>query len=335
MSRCLELARKGSGLVKSNPLVGCVLVKNDAIIGEGYHHEFGGPHAEVNAINNVKDKTDIVDATAYVSLEPCSHFGKTPPCANTLIEHKVKEVIICNVDSHDKVAGNGIKLLEEAGIKVTTGILNNEGRMLNRVFFCNHEKNRPFVSLKWAESNDGFIAPANQKTGHSFPISNNHAQLINHSLRSVVDAVIVGKSTFLNDSPQLTARYIMGNQPIMVLLDSSIETKPILEKDYLERQVIVFNKTQSEEIGNHSYIACDMSIDSILSALYDMKINHVMVEGGRSVLTSFIESGLWDEAHQFIAGLKINNGVKAPELSNKLTFTREIGNNTHHYYINA
>lgn len=335
MSRCLELAKKGSGLVHSNPLVGCVIVKNDKIIGEGYHHEFGGAHAEINAINSVANKDDIIGSTVYVSLEPCSHFGKTPPCANALTQHQVKEVVICNIDPHEKVAGKGIQILEDAGITVSHGVLENEGKQVNRVFFCNHKKKRPYVSLKWAESQDGFIAPAQQLTGQSHAISNDYAQLINHSIRSVVDAIIIGKNTFLKDRPQLSTRYVAGKTPKMVLLDSSLETKAILEKDYLERDIIILNREKNELIGNHQYVVCSMDVETILAKLFTLDIQHIMVEGGQHVLSSFIESGIWDEAHQFISSSKIIDGIEAPKLANKLTFAREIGNNTYHYYLNA
>ncbi len=314
----MELAVKGKGLVSPNPMVGCVLVKDNAVIGEGYHHVFGGPHAEVEAVNSVQNKQDIQGATAYVSLEPCAHFGRTPPCANLLVDCKVSKVVICNRDPYSEVDGKGIQILRKAGIDVVTGVCEAEGRELNKAFFTFHEKKRPYVVLKWAQSTDGFIAPENQATGQSFLISSDLSNQRSHQLRAELDAILVGRNTFEKDLPQLTNRHYFGNSPVKIILDSELKALPQIKDAYSNiGRTIVFNQNINQATENGiELILCDMRASSILDILFAKKIQSVLIEGGQNVLQHFIDENLWDEAHVITGKVSIHSGVAAPALTN-------------------
>jgi diaminohydroxyphosphoribosylaminopyrimidine deaminase/5-amino-6-(5-phosphoribosylamino)uracil reductase len=292
--RCFDLALRGIGSVSPNPLVGCVITHNDEIIGEGWHQKHGGPHAEVNAVASVIDKTRLPSATVYVNLEPCAHHGKTPPCADMLVAHRVKKVVISNVDSNELVAGKGIEKLRNAGIEVVTGILEQEGRYLNRRFFTFMEQRRPYIILKWAQTSDGFMSRgANDPTR----ISNELTQPLVHRWRSEEDAFLVGTQTALTDNPKLNVREWTGRDPIRVVIDRSSK---------LPSSLHLFDGTQTTIVYK--------DFDEIVPDLYDRKIQSLVVEGGATTLNLFVSSGMWDEARVFVSPIKFEGGLKAPTL---------------------
>jgi diaminohydroxyphosphoribosylaminopyrimidine deaminase/5-amino-6-(5-phosphoribosylamino)uracil reductase len=338
IERCLELAAKGKGQVSPNPMVGCVLVKNHVIIGEGYHHVFGGAHAEVEAVNSVKNKADILGATAYVSLEPCAHHGKTPPCAHLLIKAGVSKVVICNEDPFEEVDGKGIQILREAGVEVLTGLLSGKGRELNKDFFTFHEQKRPYVVLKWAQSSDGFIAPEAQELGRNFQISSDFSNQHTHQLRTEVDGIMIGKHTLIKDNPSLNSRHFSGKSPIKIMLDSNLESLEIIKKIYHDQgQTIVLNLNETREVNTSiRLISCDMSAKSILKKLHEHMIMSVLIEGGRQVLQRFIDENCWDEAIQIIGLAEIKAGIKSPVIS-KYTRQKETKGSTDRitHYFNA
>ncbi len=316
MQRCIRLAELGKGNTAPNPLVGAVLVYDDRIIGEGYHQQYGRPHAEVNCLNSVKeeDKEFISRSTMYVSLEPCSHFGKTPPCADLIVEKKIKKVMVGCVDVNEEVAGKGIKRMQNAGIEVQSGILESECRELNQRFFTFHQKQRPFILLKWAQSLDGFIGSG---TDERILISNQYTNRLVHKWRSEETAILVGTNTALQDDPVLTTRLWPGNNSTRILLDRNLlipETHRIFnDKAY----TIIFNDHKNEERNNLVYVKNQRpdSLKSILHSLWQMKIQSVLVEGGAKTLQSFIDAGLWDEARVIVnVELQIEKGIKAPVL---------------------
>ncbi len=319
-------------------MVGCVLVKNGVIIGEGFHHVFGGPHAEVEAVNSVKNKADIEGATAYVSLEPCAHFGKTPPCANLLVEHKVAKVVICNRDPHSKVDGKGAQILKDAGTLVVSGVLPELGRHLNRYFFTFHEKKRPYVILKWAQTSDGFIAPEEQESGHSFPISNDFSNQYTHKLRTEVDAILIGKHTFAKDLPGLNSRHFSGKSPIKVILDSKLEFVETIKETYANQgKTLILNSLEtSSKSQGVKLVQCNMTAAGILDCLYKEQIQSALVEGGKKVLEHFIDTNLWDEAKVITGKNELKTGITAPSIidyQKKETYTHAQDNITH--YFNA
>jgi diaminohydroxyphosphoribosylaminopyrimidine deaminase / 5-amino-6-(5-phosphoribosylamino)uracil reductase len=314
MTRAIELATQAGSAVMPNPLVGAVIVHNGQIIGEGYHMCYGEAHAEVNAVNDVKDKSVLSEATIYVTLEPCAHFGKTPPCADLLVHHRFKRVVIGNRDPFDQVNGAGIERLRNAGIEVTVGVCEMECREMNKRFFTFQEKKRPYVVLKWAESKDGFIdklrttsqATVNRITGPN-------AQRMVHMQRAKEHAILVGWKTVAADNPSLTVRLVKGNNPLRIVLDSKLQapSDSTLFNDGLP--TVVFNGIKSGVEGAVEYVKLpDMEVSTILNALYDRKILSVYVEGGAQVHQSFLNSGNWDEIHRFIGPIKFGKGVSAP-----------------------
>lgn len=314
MARAMELALLGRGSVSPNPLVGCVVVHEDKIIGEGWHQRYGGPHAEVNAIATVKDKSVLEKSTLYVNLEPCSHFGKTPPCADLLIREKVKKVVVANVDPNPLVAGQGIQKLRDAGAEVITGVLESEGRKLNSRFFTYIEQRRPYIILKWAETADGFIARENYDSKWiSGPLSR---QLV-HRWRSEEDAILVGTKTALHDDPQLNVRDWTGRDPVRIVIDRQLSLPNSLKLFDGSQKTICFNHRQQLENVNVSYIRIDENdvIKQILNALYNLKIQSVIVEGGSQTLQMFLDSGSWDEARIFRAPAEFVRGIAAPRIN--------------------
>lgn len=313
MQRCLELASKALGYTYPNPVVGCVIVYQDKIIGEGYHRKAGEPHAEINAINSVQDPGLLKDSTLYVSLEPCAHYGKTPPCALKLRDTGFKTVVIGTLDSHDKVDGKGKKILEEAGIEVVTGVLEKECQTLNKRFFTYHQKKRPYVILKWAESVDGYI----DRDFRPVQISNQTSSQFVHQLRSQEHAILVGTATALQDNPSLTVRHIRGENPVRIVLDSALKLPPTFNVFNAEAETIVITRLKDEMFQNIKFVrTAQASTERILEILYEQQIQSVIIEGGRFTLQQFIDENLWDEAiiiknH----GLKLYNGTKAPVLS--------------------
>ncbi|MES2387314.1 MAG: bifunctional diaminohydroxyphosphoribosylaminopyrimidine deaminase/5-amino-6-(5-phosphoribosylamino)uracil reductase RibD [Bacteroidota bacterium] len=312
--RTFELALRGMGSVSPNPLVGCVIVKEGRIIGEGWHKKYGGPHAEVNAVNSVTDESMIAGADIYVNLEPCSHFGKTPPCADLLIRQKAARVIICNTDPHPLVSGKGIAKLLNAGIEVITCVLENEGLKLNRRFFTGVQENRPYIILKWAQSADGFMG----KPGEQIWLSNAFAKQLVHKWRSEEDAILIGANTAITDNPSLTVREWTGRNPVRVVLSGRTPLPPDAALFNSNAETIFFN---ADEPGS------GQNLNTVLRELKAKGIQSVIVEGGQKVLISFIDSGLWDEARIFVAPAKFKTGIRAPSMHLPLNHTFDAEDN--------
>jgi diaminohydroxyphosphoribosylaminopyrimidine deaminase/5-amino-6-(5-phosphoribosylamino)uracil reductase len=325
MKKCLELAKKGMGYVSSNPMVGCVVVFNDDIIGEGYHKNYGEAHAEANAISSVKDKSLLKDSTLYVNLEPCAHFGKTPPCSNLIIEHKIPKVVIGCIDSFSEVAGKGMSKIESAGVEVIVGILEKESRELNKRFFTFHEKKRPYIILKWAESIDGFIAPKNQTV--PFWMTSNESKKLVHQWRSEEDAILVGRITAEKDNPSLTVREAEGNNPIRIVIDKDLKLSTDLNLFNTEAKTLIFNSIKSVEKDTNKFIKIDFNnlIESILQELYKQNIQSVIIEGGSKTLQSFIDTNMWDEARIFTTNKTLAKGVKSPTIEGEIISEDKIG----------
>lgn len=339
IKRCFELAQKGIGNVSPNPLVGCVIVKNGLIIGEGYHAKFGEAHAEVNAINSVRNKKDLENATLYVNLEPCAHHGKTPPCATMIAQTPVKKVVISNIDPFAKVAGKGIKILKDAGIEVEIKILEKEGAFLNRRFFTFHKKERPYIILKWAESTDGFIdfnrAP-NSPVGSNRITDDKGKQLV-HKWRSEESAFMVGTNTALKDNPALTNRDWAGKNPVRILLDRHLKTNESLKLYDNSTETIIYTYKKSGFKNNVTFVHLkddDNILNQILFDLHKKSIQSVVIEGGAYLLQSFINDNLWDEARVFKGSQHFLSGIKAPLLHKKPNSKNSIGNSCLRYYYN-
>lgn len=322
IQRCLDLAQNGLGSTYPNPMVGSVIVYQGKIIGEGWHQKAGEPHAEVNAINSVKNKSLLTKSTIYVSLEPCSHFGKTPPCSDLIIQHKIPTVIIGTVDPNDKVAGKGIEKLQKAGIKVKVGVLEKECRELNKRFFTFHTKKRPYIILKWAESADGFLSPLNKKEQKPVWITNVYARQLVHKWRTEEQAILVGTKTVLDDNPQLNARDWFGKNPIRIILDRSGK----ISEDYAvkkgsQKSIILTEQeilTKDENCIYENLIFGEQLPEKISNLLYQYQIQSVIVEGGRQTLQSFIDDDLWDEARIFKGSIIVHQGTKAPILKGEI-----------------
>ncbi len=318
IKRCIELAKNGLGTTYPNPLVGSVIVYNNEIIGEGWHRKSGEPHAEVNAINSVKDKSLLSKSTIYVSLEPCSHFGKTPPCCDLIIANKIPNVVIGTIDPFAKVAGTGIKKLIEAGKNVTVGILEDECNELNKRFFTFHNKKRPYIILKWAESEDGFIAPITKDKKEPVWITNEFSRQLVHKWRSEEQAILVGTNTVIEDNPSLTTRDWSGNHPIRIVLDQNNRISK--ESHIFDNQVKSITITK-ENINFNNNIALE-----ITDFLYNEGIQSVIIEGGRQTLQTFIEANIWDEARVFRGEIYFKSGTKAPTISGENSKKEKILN---------
>jgi diaminohydroxyphosphoribosylaminopyrimidine deaminase/5-amino-6-(5-phosphoribosylamino)uracil reductase len=336
MKRCLELASAGQGNVAPNPMVGAVLVHHDSIIGEGCHEVYGQTHAEINCLDSVKDEHRhlISESTMYVSLEPCAHFGKTPPCALRLAKEKVKEVIVCNEDPFEKVSGRGFTILHEHHIATESGILKDHGLWVNRRFFCFHQQKRPYIILKWAQTQQGFFAPLNRTR---FQMSNRHSQQLVHKWRTEEAAILVGTKTALHDDPQLTARHWNGRQPLRIVIDRSLSLPPSLRLFDGEAPVWVVNGKKDGDDKNLKYVALDFAADvlqQLLQRLYQANILSLIAEGGAALLSSFIREGLWDEARIFETENVLQEGIPAPLLheANK-AFSTSIGSDSLHVYV--
>lgn len=329
IKRCIELAKNGLGTTYPNPLVGSVIVHNDEIIGEGWHKKSGGPHAEVNAVNSVKDKSLLSKSTIYVSLEPCSHFGKTPPCCDLIIANNIPNVVIGTVDPNEKVAGKGIKKLIETGKEVIIGVLEDECNELNKRFFTFHQTQRPYIILKWAETLDGFIAPneilrkaLNDNEQKPVWITNPYSRQLVHKWRSEENAILVGTQTVIDDNPALNVRDWTGNNPVRIVLDrknkiskeshifnNDAKTIVISEENRIpEKEDIVFETIDFE--GNIA--------KEITAVLFKHNIQSVIIEGGRQMLQTFIDADIWDEARVFKGIISFGNGTKAPNLCSNL-----------------
>ena len=323
MQRALDLAERGKGTVRPNPLVGCVLVHEGNIIGEGYHEQYGGPHAEVNAIASVTDPKLLTDATAYVSLEPCSHWGKTPPCANLLVEKGIKSVVVATLDPNPLVAGKGVKLLEQAGISVQVGLLEQEARWQNRRFFCQQEKHRPYVILKWAQTQDGFIARENFDSKW---ISGTQSRQLVHQWRAEEQAILVGKNTALHDNPRLNVRDWTGSDPIRVVLDSKLELPADLHLFDQQIPTLCYTTLKSEKLTNLEWVKLpQISLEALLADLHARQIQSVLIEGGSQTIHQFLAADLWDEARVFTAPIEFERGIAAPQLTQTPAESHAIG----------
>lgn len=338
MRRCLELAKKGIGTTRPNPSVGAVIVHNDKIIGEGFTSAYGGSHAEVNAIHSVKDQALLKEATIYVTLEPCSHFGKTPPCSDLIIEKQIPNVVIGTIDTHSVVAGKGIEKLKKNGCNVVVGVLEEECKLHHKRFFTVQNKNRPYVILKWAETADGFIAPKEKENQAPVWISNEYAKQLVHKWRAEEHAILVGTHTVLADNPKLNVRSWTGNNPVRVVIDRSLKLDTNLAVFDESVKTIVITSLDKESIHeNLIFEKVNFKKElpkQILEVLSKNKIQSVIVEGGAVTLQSFIKDNLWDEARVFIGNNEFVEGVKAPILNARLEKEEIIINNVLRTYIN-
>ncbi|MBN2484846.1 MAG: bifunctional diaminohydroxyphosphoribosylaminopyrimidine deaminase/5-amino-6-(5-phosphoribosylamino)uracil reductase RibD [Bacteroidales bacterium] len=339
MQRCIDLARNGLGNVAPNPMVGSVIVYNGTIIGEGFHRNYGGAHAEVNAINSVKEKGLLPESTLFVSLEPCAHLGKTPPCSDLIIEKRIKKVVIGTTDPNSVVAGKGIKKLQGAGVEVIVGVLADECYKLNKRFFTFHLHKRPYIILKWAQSGDGFIdihrAPGTPVGPYwiSTPVS----RMLVHKWRSVEQAILAGTNTIVYDNPSLDTRLWSGKSPIRAVLDR--KGRIPAQATVLNGKVptLVFTEKTIENSPNVEYIKAYFNRDiigQVLSVFYERGIQSVLVEGGARLTGSFIESGLWDEARVFTGNTNFGSGVKAPCIPQSPDVTTKILSDTLSVYRN-
>jgi diaminohydroxyphosphoribosylaminopyrimidine deaminase / 5-amino-6-(5-phosphoribosylamino)uracil reductase len=325
MQRAFDLAEGGRGKVSPNPMVGCVIVKNDKIIGEGFHMQYGGPHAEVNAINSVINKENLQDAVLYVTLEPCAHHGKTPPCANLIISYPFKKVVISNSDPNPLVAGKGIEKLISSKIEVVQGILKEEGREFNRRFFSFIEKKRPYIILKWAETADGFIA---REDFSSKWISNEFSRKIVHKWRAEEDAVMVGTNTALYDNPKLNVRDWKGGNPLRIFIDKDLRISQGNNLYDGSQPTLCYNSIKSEKEDNFEFIKIEFAgniINTIVKDLHSRNVQSLIVEGGSQLLKGFLGNGLWDEVRLFKSTEKFKKGISGPEFSGKLSSKEMIG----------
>ena len=336
MKRCLALAEKAIGNTYPNPMVGAIIVYENKIIGEGWHQKAGKPHAEVNAINEVSNKTLLTESTLYVNLEPCSHFGKTPPCADLIIQFGIKKVVIASTDPNPQVAGKGILKLKEAGVEVIEAVLKKEAEFLNRRFYTFHQKKRPYIIMKWAQTEDGFISPLINKTNRPFWISNNLSKQKVHQWRSQEASILVGAETVITDNPILNTREWPGNNPLRIILDPSnrIPEDVTLLKDELRTIILCKNKTERNLKENKEYqILNPFNLDSLIKFCYKKNILSLFVEGGQKTLNYFIKQELWDEARIFTSKQKLKKGIKSPEFYAPLFSEEELGDNTLKIYF--
>jgi diaminohydroxyphosphoribosylaminopyrimidine deaminase/5-amino-6-(5-phosphoribosylamino)uracil reductase len=337
MNRCIELARLGAGSVSPNPMVGCVVVHNNIIIGEGWHQQYGGPHAEVNAINSVSDRSLLSQSTVYVSLEPCSHFGKTPPCADLLIRSQVKKVVVGMVDPFKEVSGRGIQRLRDAGIEVEVGVMEEANKELNKRFITFNLQQRPYVMLKWAQTSDGFIAPEREGMSEAeFAvkrlITGAEEQLLVHKWRGEEDAILVGTRTALLDNPALNTRVFPGKNPLRVVVDKEGKLPTDLKLFDGTQPTLVFTTTDIQtNIDNVTYVKLDATQllwPQMLTELHRRNIQSLIVEGGANTLNHILHSGIWDEMQVFVADKKLNSGIKAPAIQGDLQSQSRISHST-------
>lgn len=328
MRRCLELASKAEGFTYPNPMVGSVIVYNDKILGEGYHLRSGESHAEVNAINSVSDKAKLKESTLYVNLEPCSHFGKTPPCADFIISHKIPRVVIGTIDTSDNVSGNGVKRLREAGCEVKTGTIEEECIRLNRRFFTFHEKRRPYITLKWAQSADGYLDIIRSGDHKKEPtwITGKPERVLVHKWRASEQSILAGAGTMRADNPHLNVREWKGSDPLKLILSSSGSLNIQSFVNSISSKVIVFTHNSETDIPGVVKVLLDEKVSSsvqISGYLYASGIQSLFIEGGAEVLDHFISTGMWDEARIFTGNAFFKGGVKSP-LINGTLFSKTV-----------
>lgn len=338
MSRCLELAKLGAGHVAPNPMVGAVLVYEDHIIGEGYHRQYGMPHAEVNCINSVKeeDRQLIKKAVLYVSLEPCAHFGKTPPCADLIIQNKIPIVVIGCRDPFDQVDGKGIEKLEKAGILVITGILEEKCKKLNKRFFTFHTNHRPYIILKWAQSSNQKIAHADYSR---VLISHIYTNRLVHKWRSEEAAIMVGTNTALHDNPILNTRNWTGSKPVRLITDLNLRLPQTLNIFDRQQKTVIFNAIKHEDHEQVLYYKIGKYFsftEELLKACYELQLQSILIEGGSTLIESFIKENVWDEARIITnAQLVIDNGLPAPQLTNhQFICSQTLASDSVSYYNN-
>lgn len=341
INRCIELAKNGLGTTYPNPMVGSVIVLDDKIISEGWHKKAGEPHAEVYTINSVKDKTLLKEATIYVNLEPCSHYGRTPPCANLIVECGIRNVVVGVIDINSEVSGSGVAHLKNNGCNVLVGVLEKACLKLNKRFFTFHNKKRPFIILKWAETKDGFIDKLRDEKSTNSPnwISNQYSQQLIHKLRAEEHAILIGTNTAINDNPRLTTRSWKGENPIRVVLDATLK---IPENSNLHDgtvETIILTKKLPDKRFSEKVIFEKLSIDKsvpkqICEVLYKHEIQSVIIEGGGRTIQGFIEENLWDETYVFVGNALFENGLIAPELKKVPNDIQKISNDTLNFYVN-
>ena len=325
IKRCLQIANNGLGTTRPNPMVGAVIVYKNRIIGEGFTDPYGGAHAEVNAVNSVKDKTLLKECTMYVTLEPCSHFGKTPPCSDLIIKSEIPKVVIGCVDDNPQVAGNGIKRLRDNDVEVIVGVLEEECKRHLKRFFSFHNNKRPYVILKWAETKDGFIAPQQKDEQKPVWITNQYWRQLVHRWRAEEQAILVGTNTVREDNPSLTVRDWSGENPIRVVLDNNGKLDTNLSVFDSSSETIIISKVNTDINGN--------SVSEICNYLHSQNINSVIIEGGAQTLQSFIDEGIWDEARVFTGNVEFKDGVKAPHFSGNLISESNILEDTLRIYV--
>lgn len=334
IQRALQIAKNGLGTTRPNPMVGAVIVYNEKIISEGFTSAYGKNHAEVNAINAVIDKKLLSKSTLYVTLEPCSHFGKTPPCSQLIIKYNIPNVVIGCIDDNPEVAGKGIAQLKAAGCNVTVGVLENECKAHHKRFFTFHNKKRPFILLKWAETADGYIAPKTKEDLKPVWITNQYSRQLVHKWRAEEQAILVGTNTVLKDNPSLTVRDWAGKNPIRVVLDKDLKLNRNLSVfDNKAETITICNDTSKTPFDSkHQHLLCkeiDWSLKNsiakqICNELFKLNINSIIIEGGTKTLQTFIDESLWDEARIFVGKAMFKTGVKAPKLKGKLASEHKI-----------
>jgi len=353
MNMCLQLAKQGINKVPPNPMVGCIITHKGEVVAQGYHEAYGEPHAEVNAINNMHDQSILKECTLYVNLEPCSHHGKTPPCADLIIKHSIPKVVIGCIDSYSEVSGKGIKKLEDAGIDVVVGVLKTKAKELNKRFFNYHNNKRPYVILKWAKTQDGFIdvdrsdikhleklkREADKKNdGKSYNwITTDESKKLVHHWRTEVQAIMVGTNTAANDNPQLTVRDVKGTNPLRVILDLTLRLPNSLRVFDESVPTLVFNHSKNEKRKNIEFVQLNIDKDlipQILDELYHRKIQSILIEGGAKLLQTFIESNLWDEARVFTGIKEFKNGLEAPKLDKTSSTSLLFGEDHLDFFVN-
>ncbi|MBR8534797.1 bifunctional diaminohydroxyphosphoribosylaminopyrimidine deaminase/5-amino-6-(5-phosphoribosylamino)uracil reductase RibD [Carboxylicivirga sediminis] len=339
MQRCLQLAQMAEGNTYPNPMVGSVIVHEGKIIGEGYHRKAGEPHAEVNAVNSVKDQSLLCQSTLYVNLEPCAHYGKTPPCSKLIIDKAIPNVVIGCIDSYSEVAGKGIEMMKQAGVDVKTCVLEAESLELNRRFFTFHNKQRPYIILKWAETQDGFVDIERTNADYGTPtwITNEWARRAVHEQRANEQAILVGTQTALKDNPSLTVRDWVGKQPLRCVIDKECTLDGQYQLLDNRHQTVIFNLKKDERIELIEYVKLDTAKDLTLQVLEDLwqrNIQSLIVEGGSATLQRFIDANLWDEAHRYVGDVFFKKGIKAPAFVANLQQRQTFGGSQLFVYRN-
>ena len=322
MQRCIEIAKNGLGTTRPNPMVGAIIVHNGKIIGEGFTSPYGGPHAEVNAINSVKNKDLLLESSLYVTLEPCNHTGKTPPCADLIVKHKIPKVFIGCTDNNPEVNGSGIKKLRDSGCEVITDLLEDDCKILHKRFFTFHNKKRPYIILKWAESSDGFISPLKKEKKEPVWITNSISRQLVHKWRSEEQSILVGTNTVIEDNPSLTTRDWQGQHPIRIVIDKNLKLNTTYSVFSKASKTLVLT-SQKKELSTNKHIRyhvlnwakTETIAAQICTILYNENITSVIIEGGTKTIQTFINENLWDEARVFKGSVNFKQGVKAPVIN--------------------